>query len=116
MTAALARTTGSDEIIVSDTGKGIDPAFLPHVFAPFRQADASTTRDHGGLGLGLAIVRQLAELHGGTVRAESLGVDRGSRFIVVLPAQQTAPGAAPDSGRHAPPAPPPDLPISRACA
>jgi signal transduction histidine kinase len=98
VTAALARTSGSDEIIVSDTGKGIDPAFLPHVFAPFRQADASTTRDHGGLGLGLAIVRQLTELHGGTVRAESLGIDRGSRFIVALPAQQTAP--APDSGRH----------------
>jgi signal transduction histidine kinase len=100
VTAALARTAGSDEIIVSDTGKGIDPAFLPHVFAPFRQADASTTRDHGGLGLGLAIVRQLTELHGGTVRAESLGVDRGSRFIVALPAQQTAPSTAPDSGRH----------------
>jgi signal transduction histidine kinase len=100
VTAALSRTTGSDEIIVSDTGKGIDPAFLPHVFAPFRQADASTTRDHGGLGLGLAIVRQLTELHGGTVRAESLGVDRGSRFIVALPAQQTAPSTAPDSGRH----------------
>ena len=100
VTAALVRKNGSDEIIVSDTGKGIDPAFLPHVFAPFRQADASTTRDHGGLGLGLAIVRQLAELHGGTVRAESDGVDRGSRFIVVLPAQQTAPAPAPDSGRH----------------
>ena len=98
VTAALARTSGSDEIIVSDTGKGIDPAFLPHVFAPFRQADASTTRDHGGLGLGLAIVRQLTELHGGTVRAESMGIDRGSRFIVALPAQHTAP--APDSGRH----------------
>ena len=112
VTAALARTTGSDEIIVSDTGKGIDPAFLPHVFAPFRQADASTTRDHGGLGLGLAIVRQLTELHGGTVRAESLGVDRGSRFIVALPAQHTAPSVAPDSGRHkaaAPAAGPPDL-------
>jgi signal transduction histidine kinase len=112
VTAALARTAGSDEIIVSDTGKGIDPAFLPHVFAPFRQADASTTRDHGGLGLGLAIVRQLTELHGGTVRAESLGVDRGSRFIVALPAQQTAPSTAPDSGRHraaGSPAGPPDL-------
>ena len=111
VTAALAASNGSDEIIVSDTGKGIDPAFLPHVFAPFRQADASTTRDHGGLGLGLAIVRQLAELHGGTVRAESDGVNRGSRFIVVLPAQQTTPAPAPDSGRHraAAGSAPPDL-------
>jgi signal transduction histidine kinase len=112
VTAALARASGSDEIIVSDTGKGIDPAFLPHVFAPFRQADASTTRDHGGLGLGLAIVRQLTELHGGTVRAESLGVDLGSRFIVALPAQQTGQSATPDSGRHraaAVAAGPPDL-------
>ncbi len=100
VTATLARANGADEIIVTDTGKGIDPSFLPHVFAPFRQADASTTRDHGGLGLGLAIVRQLTELHGGTVRAESQGVDLGARFIVALPAQQTAPGAAPDSGRH----------------
>ena len=83
---------------------------------PFRQADASTTRDHGGLGLGLAIVRQLVELHGGTVRAESQGVERGSRFIVALPAQQTAPSAAPDSGRHRAARRPPDLPTSRACA
>jgi signal transduction histidine kinase len=111
VTAALAAANGCDEIIVSDTGKGIDPAFLPHVFAPFRQADASTTRDHGGLGLGLAIVRQLTELHGGTVRAESLGVERGSRFVVALPAQHTAQSTAPDSGRHraAAPAGPPDL-------
>ncbi len=100
VTATLARANEADEIIVTDTGKGIEPSFLPHVFAPFRQADASTTRDHGGLGLGLAIVRQLTELHGGTVRAESQGVDLGARFIVALPAQQTAPGAAPDSGRH----------------
>jgi signal transduction histidine kinase len=111
VSAALACANGSDEIIVSDTGKGIDPAFLPHVFAPFRQADASTTRDHGGLGLGLAIVRQLTELHGGTVRAESDGVNRGSRFIVALPAQQTTQAPAPDSGRHraAAGSAPPDL-------
>ena len=96
VTATLARANGSDEIIVTDTGKGIDPSFLPHVFAPFRQADASTTRDHGGLGLGLAIVRQLTELHGGTVRAESQGVDLGARFIVALPAQRRPRRAAPD--------------------
>jgi signal transduction histidine kinase len=111
VSVALACANRSDEIIVSDTGKGIDPAFLPHVFAPFRQADASTTRDHGGLGLGLAIVRQLTELHGGTVRAESDGVNRGSRFIIALPAQQTTQAPAPDSGRHraAAGSAPPDL-------
>jgi CheY-like chemotaxis protein len=109
--ASLASANVCDEIIVSDTGKGIDPVFLPHVFAPFRQADASTTRDQGGLGLGLAIVRQLTELHGGTVRAESEGIDRGSRFIIALPAQAASPSPAPDSGRHraAAAAGPPDL-------
>jgi CheY-like chemotaxis protein len=100
VTVSIARVNGCDEIAVSDTGKGIDTAFLPHVFAPFRQADASTTRDHGGLGLGLAIVRQLAELHGGTVRAESEGTNRGARFIVTLPVQEVAHAPAPDSGRH----------------
>ena len=110
--ASLASANGCDEIIVSDTGKGIDPLFLPHVFAPFRQADASTTRDQGGLGLGLAIVRQLTELHGGTVRAESDGINRGSRFIIALPAQAASPSPAHDSGRYraaAAAAGPPDL-------
>jgi signal transduction histidine kinase len=97
---SIERAGGYDHITVSDTGKGIDPMFLPHVFAPFRQADASTTRDYGGLGLGLAIVRQLTELHGGTVRADSDGVDRGARFTVSLPAQETTQTGAPDSGRH----------------
>ncbi|OUL20679.1 diguanylate cyclase [Nostoc sp. 106C] len=73
------------QITVSDTGKGIEPDFLPYVFDYFRQADAATTRKFGGLGLGLAIVRQLVELHGGTVQAESLGVDRGATFTVRLP-------------------------------
>ncbi|HXE80549.1 MAG TPA: response regulator [Vicinamibacterales bacterium] len=81
----LRRADGWDQLIVEDSGKGIDPAFLPHVFAPFRQGDASTTRDHGGLGLGLAIVKQLVELHGGSVRAESEGPGKGSRFTVMLP-------------------------------
>ncbi len=74
------------EIRVSDTGIGIDPAFLPHVFDRFRQADSSTTRVHGGLGLGLAIVRHLAELHGGRAIAESQGPGRGATFRVLLPA------------------------------
>jgi len=73
------------EISVSDTGSGIDPAFLAHVFSRFRQADGSTTRRHGGLGLGLAIVKQLVELHGGTVQARSDGVGKGSKFLVTLP-------------------------------
>ena len=70
---------------VSDTGQGIDPTFLPHVFDAFRQADGTTTREHGGLGLGLAIARQLAELHGGTITAASPGVARGSTFALQLP-------------------------------
>jgi signal transduction histidine kinase len=70
---------------VSDTGVGIAPEFLPHVFDRFRQADGSTTRQYGGLGLGLAIVRALADLHGGRVTAESEGADRGARFTLSLP-------------------------------
>ncbi|HYH09441.1 MAG TPA: GAF domain-containing protein [Thermoanaerobaculia bacterium] len=71
---------------VRDSGVGIDAGFLPHVFEPFRQQDSSTTRAHGGIGLGLAIVRHLVELHGGRIRAESGGPGRGARFTVVLPA------------------------------
>jgi PAS domain S-box-containing protein len=72
-------------IRVRDDGAGIDPGFLPHVFERFRQGDGSVSRQHGGLGLGLAIVRHLVELHGGTVRAESEGPGRGSTFTVELP-------------------------------
>jgi len=73
------------EIAVTDTGQGIAPDFLPHVFERFRQADGSTTRQHGGLGLGLSIVRHLVELHGGTIRAESEGTGLGATFTVRLP-------------------------------
>ncbi len=73
------------EIVVSDTGQGIAPDFLPHVFDRFRQADQKTSRQHGGMGLGLSIVRHLVELHGGTVRAKSDGVGHGATFTVELP-------------------------------
>jgi CheY-like chemotaxis protein/anti-sigma regulatory factor (Ser/Thr protein kinase) len=77
---------GSQALIqVRDTGKGISPDFLPHVFEYFRQGDSTTTRTFGGLGLGLAIVRNLVELHGGTVFAESPGEGQGTTFTVRLP-------------------------------
>jgi signal transduction histidine kinase len=81
----LRRIEQVAQLTVADDGAGIEPSFLPHVFERFRQADASLTRAHGGLGLGLAIVRHLVELHGGTVRAESAGPGHGSRFVVELP-------------------------------
>jgi PAS domain S-box-containing protein len=81
----LERVNSQVEIAVADTGSGIDPEFLPHVFERFRQADQRTTRSHGGLGLGLAIVRHLVELHGGSVRADSGGEGTGSTFTVTLP-------------------------------
>ncbi len=73
------------EIVVSDTGQGISAEFLPHVFDRFRQADQKTSRQHGGMGLGLAIVRHLVELHGGTVSAQSDGEGQGATFVVMLP-------------------------------
>ena len=76
------------QITVSDTGKGIHPDFLPHVFEYFRQADSATTRQFGGLGLGLAIVHQIVELHGGTVQAASPGVGQGATFTVRFPLMQ----------------------------
>ena len=81
----LGRVNSHVEIAVSDTGAGIDPEFLPHAFERFRQADQKTTRHHGGLGLGLAIVRHLVELHGGTVEADSPGAGQGATFVVKLP-------------------------------
>jgi PAS domain S-box-containing protein len=88
---ALRKLESSVEIIVKDQGQGIDAAFLPYVFERFRQADASTTRTKGGLGLGLAIVRKLVELHGGTVHVESEGIGRGATFCVSLPISPARP-------------------------
>ena len=81
----LERVNSHVEITVSDTGKGIAPEFLPHAFDRFRQADQTITRTHGGLGLGLAIVRHLIELHGGTVHVFSAGEDQGATFTISLP-------------------------------
>ncbi len=89
------RREGTQAVVrVGDTGQGISPEFLPHVFDRFRQADMGTTRQHGGLGLGLAIVRHLVELHGGEVTAESAGADRGSTFTLRLPLKPSPPAAA----------------------
>jgi PAS domain S-box-containing protein len=87
----LSEHGGRMRLSITDSGVGIDSSFLPHVFERFRQADGSTTREHGGLGLGLAIVRHIVELHGGTVSAESGGPGKGATFTVELPA---APDAA----------------------
>ncbi len=81
----LERIHSHIEIAISDTGPGIASEFLLHIFERFRQSDSSSTRRHGGLGLGLSIVRQLVELHGGTVAAESPGEGAGSTFKVILP-------------------------------
>ncbi|MBD0334762.1 MAG: PAS domain S-box protein [Cyanobacteria bacterium Co-bin13] len=97
ITVELGQLDQLAQIRVIDTGKGIKPQFLPHVFEYFRQEDSSTTRKFGGLGLGLAIVRQIVEMHGGTVKAESLGENQGATFIVQLPViqQTTSAPAAP---------------------
>lgn len=88
VTVRLRSDAAGEHIEVVDTGAGIDPAFLPHVFDLFRQADASSTREHGGLGLGLAIVRKVVELHGGTVTAFSEGQGRGTTMTVTLPRRE----------------------------
>jgi signal transduction histidine kinase/ActR/RegA family two-component response regulator len=81
----VKRADANLQICVSDTGHGISPAFLPYIFDRFRQADGTTTRSHGGLGLGLAIVRHLVELHGGSIQADSAGVGEGATFTITLP-------------------------------
>jgi signal transduction histidine kinase len=82
---SLRRVASHVEIVVSDNGRGIEPAFLPFIFETFRQQDSSTTRQYGGLGLGLAIVKSLVELHGGRIEAASDGEGKGSTFTVKLP-------------------------------
>jgi len=89
------RTASTVQISVKDSGEGIDPQFLPHIFEPFRQAESPQTRVHGGLGLGLSIVRYIAEAHGGTVSAESEGRGKGSTFTVTLPVRAVTTDAGP---------------------
>ena len=87
----LERTNSHVEVTISDTGQGIDPEFLPHVFERFSQSDSSSTRRHGGLGLGLSIVRQLVELHGGTATVTSSGTGEGTTFKVIFPLMSVRP-------------------------
>lgn len=100
----LERVNSHVQVSVADSGQGISPDFLPHVFERFRQADQSTTRRHGGLGLGLAIVKQLVELHGGRVRVSSPGLGQGATFTIELPVTSVrpTPGREEESGRHRP--------------
>jgi PAS domain S-box-containing protein len=104
----LDRDPSGVRIVVSDDGRGIEPAFLPHIFERFRQADSRFSREHGGLGLGLAIVRDLIELHGGTVSASSAGLGKGATFEIQLPLSGTHAKAGTDRpGAAAAPEPQP---------
>jgi PAS domain S-box-containing protein len=106
-----SRTEGSAiHLEVADTGQGIDRAVLPFIFDRFRQGDSSSTRAHGGLGLGLAIVRHLVEMHGGTVRAESEGIGHGATFTVTLPIRAVAEPHTPTVRTRTQPAPPTGAP------
>ena len=95
VTIELMRSGDNVRLTVHDTGIGIEPSFLPHVFERFRQADSSTTRTHSGVGLGLSIVRHLVELHKGRIEARSEGKDQGATFVVELPATATVVGSLP---------------------
>ncbi|WP_229424970.1 ATP-binding protein [Massilia sp. Se16.2.3] len=111
VTVELGQRDGSVMVTVRDTGAGIGPEFITHVFERFRQADASMTRRHGGLGPGLAIVKHLIEQHGGTVRAESAGEGRGASFTIELPLAKIVPNTARSRGLAlgSPPPVAPDL-------
>jgi signal transduction histidine kinase len=98
----LHRVNAHVEIVVSDTGTGIAPEVLPFIFDRFRQANSSSTRAHGGLGLGLALVKHLVELHGGSVSAQSPGEEKGATFVVKLPAPVTGGVRTPAPRVHAP--------------
>src|SRR6185295_18989889 len=87
----------------ADDGQGIDADFLPHVFDRFRQADSSLARTHGGLGLGMAIVRHLVELHGGTISVASAGKGQGATFVVTLPVRPPPADAVPQVEQRAAP-------------
>jgi signal transduction histidine kinase len=100
----LRRVNSHAEIVVSDSGQGVAPDVLPHVFERFQQGDSTSTRRHTGLGLGLALVRHLVELHGGTVEAASAGEGQGSTFTVKLPVAIAREEAGPSRGRVHPPA------------
>ena len=98
VTVGLRRVGAEAELTVTDTGRGMAPGLLPRVFDRFRQGESGTMRSHGGLGLGLSIARQIVELHGGTIRADSQGEGRGATFTVCLPVAAPAavrPGPAP---------------------
>jgi len=100
----VEQVSGRARIVVSDTGKGIDAEFLPLIFERFRQADTSSSRREGGLGLGLALVRELVELHGGTIRADSPGIGQGATFVVELPVTRSQERQGPSgSAAGAPP-------------
>ena len=104
----LKKSASEVEIVVSDTGAGIPPEYLPRVFDTFTQVDSTSTRKHGGLGLGLSIVKNLVELHGGTVHAASAGVGQGAQFVVRLPLP-----ACPDQPAANPAAAPAPAPVAR---
>jgi signal transduction histidine kinase len=106
VTLSLGVEGGAAELAIEDEGAGIEPALLGRLFQPFVQSERTAAQSRGGLGLGLALVKGLAELHGGTVRAQSAGVGKGARFVVRLPLAQARPDApmlpAPrDQGAHA---------------
>jgi PAS domain S-box-containing protein len=97
----LERLENKALLIISDTGQGIDPEFLPHIFDRFRQADSSARRQQGGLGLGLSIVKHIVELHSGAIYAYSAGIGKGSDFMITLPLATTETGLAGEDGTEA---------------